>query len=202
MVVESIMSTNDDPVGVTRSRNTFPIRHPLLALLVVFFSYGLPEALSQWEAADVLVIGILCFLVAAVVLIIEGIFLIIAISNLQIRKSFSHLTAIFLLVASVLFANRILFFMKYAQLYAFAGEYESCITSAVEYANEGRFKVCTFRSDGNSFTMVVYDSGGQMDIPQEQQSPEFRSLMGPIMRQCNTGAELMMDHFYFVQSAC
>jgi hypothetical protein len=110
-----------------------------------------------------------------------------------------------LLFLPAVFSKEILLGVQYAKLYLFAERYEACALSAAEYSELGKVKQCSFRSEGDSLTMVFFDSGDNISLPKSEQSGVFKGFMEQqhsFLVECKSSAQRLLGHFYFVQAGC
>jgi hypothetical protein len=184
--------------------------HPVVAVVFVLLAYFFPDLLSQFENSDgkvhfdVGTIDLLIFFAGLLIFVGEVIGIIISTTRLDVGRSIAHLIALLVLSSTLILGKDERYLVQLVNVYAFAGRYETCAQSATPYDGSGRFKLCSILADDNAYTMVIYDSGGQIVGPRSQ---SFRDFLSATQSQALSGCRIapvktLRDHFYFVQSDC
>ncbi len=187
--------------------------HPLLALVLVLCLFLVPDLLSLWRNGDGMVnfdaihISLLLLMSGAGLLVFEIACLLIRVVHGEPVKAAAHLIAILLLSATVVVGRPAHILVQYFNIYAFPGRYASCAREAAPYEAQARFRICSIVADGNSYTMIAYDSGGQIALPAGQQSTSFKNFLvvrqSPVLSQCRVApAEALSGRFYLAEADC
>jgi hypothetical protein len=161
-------------------------------------SAGVTLGLLSWHILF-LAVAVLAFLYTLAMMVYHG-------ARSSFKRAFSYALAGVFVVLAVFFVKDLVWASQYAKIAIFRSTYTSCAKSAVQYADSRSFKVCSIRDDGNVYAIIVYDSGGEVELTKERQSEPFRRFISlhesPVLSECSSRTRNLVDHFYFVQSAC
>jgi hypothetical protein len=209
----ALVMISDQSTQAEGPTSAYWLIHPIVALALVLSVYVVPDVLSQWKNSDgdvhcdVTVILLAIFVVGVMMVFIELVGLVVCVVSgvrVYIVQSISHLTALLILGSPILFGRDAQYLVQLVNVYAFQGRYQSCAQSAAEYDRQERFRVCSILGRGNAYTMVVYDSGGQIIGPRSQ---SFKDFVGLTQTQLLTNCPIapvntLRAHFYFTATAC
>jgi hypothetical protein len=187
--------------------------HPVLLLLFLVVAFVGVDAVAQLERPDDAIHGDLtashlCILAAAgLIAVFEIVSAVLSIFRKNPRRAFFHGLAISVLILAAVFGRQLALGTQYINLWLFSATYQACERSAEAYDGSARLKLCSAQSFGNTFRMIVYDSGGQVALPTSQRSEAFRYYIRskglPALRQCRVEpGEKLSGDFYFVRSDC
>jgi hypothetical protein len=89
----------------------------------------------------------------------------------------------------------------YAKISLLKSTYEECVAKSKKLENGKRYAVCSSRPNGNgSGVSEVYDEGGELGLPMENRSSEWKRLTGLTSSNtespCTMYADRIIDHFY------
>jgi hypothetical protein len=209
---QAVPTTRENSARPAR-RDAFSPRPILIAICILFLARVVPELLVQWYNSDgkfILdtdVYDILTQVLLEWVLYIAIGLVLLYLIILKWRKGLSHSAAVILLGAAFLYPKPILLAMQHAKLFLVPTVYESCARTSRQYAETARFKVCNIREDGPAFSMIIYDSGGQINLDSEHQSEDFKKFLtlnenSELFRGCNVFSTRLRGDFYYVQPVC
>jgi hypothetical protein len=92
------------------------------------------------------------------------------------------------------------------KLELFSSKYESCSNKAHKYDEGKSFRICSIRIHGNAHALVVFDSGGEIALPRDQQSSVFREFLlrheKPVVYECDQVVRAIKRHWYYVEANC
>jgi hypothetical protein len=132
-----------------------------------------------------------------------------AVRNLKasrVRKAVCYFGAATILLASPIYIKPITWELQFAKLRVFRDRYDACKERADKYSDINSFGLCSVRIHGNAYQMILYDSGGEITTPRDQQSESFKKFLmsraSPVFSSCGVVSAPIVDHFYFVQADC
>ena len=190
--------------------DAFRIWPLVVALALVYSMFWLPELIAHLRADDNLpqiqVSFLSLYALAAVMILFGTVAAVVSLIRLRLKSAAAHASAAVLIIAAFFyFGQQLMVMAQLTNLYLFPGTYANCATRATRYGEHSAFNVCNRREDGDSFTMIVYDSGGEIELPVDQRSNEFRNMLttkASFLSTCRTGAQKLKDNFFFVQAGC
>lgn len=148
-------------------------------------------------------------MVSLAALIAFLVFLCCAISHVlgrRFKRAISHFFASAALLFSFMFLPySTISWIPRMKLYVFNQQYLHCEQFAIPYSARGAFKMCSARVSGPSFTVIVFDSAGEINLPAPQQSDAFKTFMNdqsPLFTECDHDVRLIKSHFYLVRAIC
>ena len=182
------------------------------ALLFLTLAFGGSEAISQWNNIDgkehfnSAALDIVLIILAIVFLVVELAIVAVLMVKRRWTRTVAHLAAIFLIVGAFAAGQTVFLLMQRVKLLVLSPMYDSCASRAVPYDPDHKFRVCSIRSDGNNHTMIIFDSGGQIDRDEENQDKLFKEMIvnsqSYIINDCRLYVRHMSGYFYFVQAIC
>ncbi len=113
--------------------------------------------------------------------------------------------AIAILAASVIFAPQILRTVQITNLLLFPSFFAACEHNAQPYGGGAKFKSCIAESFGDAYFVTVYDSGGEIGRPANQQSQPFKDMLKGLrgVFECKLSpGQHLRGAFYLVDAAC
>ncbi len=180
-----------------------------LAGAIIFSMFGLPELISHLRAGTEPHIGVpllSLYALAALAILFNSIAAAIFLLRLRLKKTVSHaVAAVLIFVAFFPFAHQLAITTQRVILYSFPKTYAACASKALVYREQAALKICSTTEVGNSFDMIVYDSGGELALDANQQSSEFKSIPSrgwSVLFTCSSSVIKLKENFYFVQAGC
>jgi hypothetical protein len=189
------------------------IWHPVLIVLFLTTAYLAVNILAERRNPSALVhgdvtIGILLILLVTVVLfVLEVVGCSIALYRRASARAIWQALAIVVLASSIAFDQSVALAVQYVDLLVFPGVFETCMQQAKPYRVAGSFNICSAQSFGSSFSIIVYDTGGEISLPAAQRSSVFKGLLSaqksPLPSQCKAvQGRHLHDAFYLVDAGC
>jgi hypothetical protein len=208
----SLMSSASD--DRFEARRVLPyLWHPVVVFACVVAAYLAVDVIAQQRNVvgeihgDLTAVNMAVLFFALAISVFELANVVVSLFRLNAVRFLFHLLALALLIGAAAFGRQIAVAAQYANLYLFPQIYADCQQSAAAYGDQVRFRLCSARSDGGAYTLVVYDSGGEIGLAPRQRSAAFNDFLKvkatPVLSQCRLApATRLSDHFYFVQSDC